>query len=555
MLQISRLPSRCLVSGLHEQILQSSVWSAAWLRNAEVEAARSQNITLYQLMQRAGEAAFNVFRREYPASKHWLILCGSGNNGGDGFEIARLALNANIRVTVVAVKASKSLPPEATAAQAALLKRGGATVHEAQAWMGNAVANDVDLVVDGLLGTGIGGAPRDDYARLIEHINSLHAPRVAIDIPSGLNAETGAVDGACVRAEHTVSFIALKPGLFTGRARDFVGRLHYNCLQLGEWMLAAERQQEKLCCRLTSSHLQLLLSQPRSPCSHKGVNGKVVLVGGDVGFGGAIVMAAEASLRTGAGLVRAVTRAEHALPLMCRCPEVMTEAMTESNLQEALEWATCVAVGPGLGQREWGKQALAQVLAYCQQHPEKPSVWDADALNIISAHQQGPPVRLNSRIITPHPGEAARMLHCSVKDVERDRIRAAKELAARYGGIALLKGPGTVLHAAEDVDIHGVSERATSGDVCSLRCAIADVGNSGMATGGMGDVLTGVIAGLLAQQLPLWHAACTGCVVHGTAADLAATTQGGVRGLTATALFQHIPTCVNPCEGWKSACL
>nr|CCC91489.1 conserved hypothetical protein [Trypanosoma congolense IL3000] len=545
-----------------QQSLLSSVWSAAWLRRAEVEAARAQGVALYALMQRAAAAAFSVFRREYPHTRHWLILCGSGNNGGDGFEIARLA-SEQVRVTVVAVEASKSLPIEATTAHAALLERiqQGAEVvmKDSRAWMEDTVLGDVDLVVDGLLGIGMGGPPRDHYAELIERVNKLPQPRVSIDIPSGLNAETGDVKGACVRADHTVTFIAIKPGLLTGLARNYVGKLHYDPLQLADWMLAPEQEQSIFCRRLESSHLVPLLSRSvPSSCIHKGANGKVLLVGGDSGFGGAIAMSAEAALRTGSGLVRVLTRAEHIAPLLCRCPEVMTETLTETSLRLALEWATCVAVGPGLGQAEWGKRALCLV----DQHLRKsgiPSVWDADALNILAAcngwRDQGTcgvedstlvvsDKRLANRIITPHSGEAARLLGCTVAEVEQDRYHAAEELAAMYGGVVLLKGPGTVLYASEDMRATRLPPAAEL--LLSSARAVADVGNSGMATGGMGDVLTGIIAGFLAQRLSPWHAACVGCLVHGTAADLAATAQGGERGLTATALFDHLPACINP---------
>ncbi|ORC86257.1 putative protein kinase [Trypanosoma theileri] len=616
-----QLGPRCLTSGACELRLQSCVWGAAWLRGVEASAAAAHNISLYALMKRAGTAVFDACRHNYPNKRHWLVLCGAGNNGGDGFVVARLAAaNAGLRVTVVTAmsKSKNGMPPEATAAFAALkeymmerqqqeeekrgkeeekqkvedetmmgkeciMSGGGVTIKDAQSWQTEKIADDIDLVVDGLLGTGINGAPRAEYAALIDRINSLSVPRVAIDIPSGLNAETGAVEGACVRADHTVTFIALKPGLFTARARDFVGKLHYNCLELGEWMLAEERQKDLFCRRLTHSHLQELIPYARSPCSHKGANGKLLLIGGDYGFGGAIIMAAEAALRTGAGLVRVLTRAEHMTPLLCRCPEVMVRELNPASLQEGLEWATSLAVGPGLGQDEWGQTIIEKVQAYCQAHvEEKPSVWDADALNILASRKQQRRNnteetkkeeekekeegikyidRLKTRILTPHPGEAARLLNCSIADVERNRFQAAKEIATRYGGVVLLKGPGTVLYTAEEEkeeektnNIMNIS--TTSNPLLLPHCVIADVGNSGMASGGMGDVLTGVIAGLLAQRMSIWSAACVGCLVHGTAADLAVAAHNGERGLTATMLFNHIHTCVNPngiCK--QNACL
>ncbi|ESL07319.1 hypothetical protein TRSC58_04993 [Trypanosoma rangeli SC58] len=555
MLPLSKLPARCVAPGGCGKLLQTCVWRAAWLRETEVEAAREHKVSLYTLMNWAAHAAFKAIRSEYPPLQRWLVLCGGGNNGGDGYEIARIAAEAGLRVTVLSIKRTKPLPPEATNAHTALVNRGGVAIHEVENWGDAAMSEGFDLVVDALLGTGIGGAPRGDYARCINWANTLTVPRVALDIPSGLNAETGTAEGACIRAELTVTFIGVKPGLLTGRARDYVGRLHYSYLLMGDWLLERERQEQIFCRRLSSLHLDWIV-HPRSPCAHKGMNGKLILIGGDIGFGGAVIMAAEAALCTGAGLVRVLSRAQHAMTLLSRCPEVMVEELTEANLQKGLEWSTCVAVGPGLGQGEWGCEALAKVLAHCQQHPEKPSVWDADALNIMAAQLQKGGANpfatpLTNRIITPHPGEAARLLQCTVDEVEKDRFQAAKRLAETYGGVALLKGPGTVLYTAEGMD-PATAPSITARSLLSTRYVLVDAGNSGMATGGVGDVLTGVIAGLLAQKFSEWYAACVGCLVHGTAGDLAAEVQGGERGLRATSLLKHIPICVNPPQKHQS---
>ncbi|RNE98724.1 putative protein kinase [Trypanosoma rangeli] len=566
MLPLSRLPARCVAPGDYGKLLQTCVWRASWLREMEVEAAREWDVSLHTVMNWAAHAAFFAIRSEYSPLRRWLILCGGGNNGGDGYTIARIAADAGFLVTVLSIKGTKPLPPEATAAYAELVKKGNVPIYEVENWSDAAVSESFDLVVDALLGIGITGAPRGVYARCIDWANTLNAPRVAIDIPSGLNAETGSVEGPCIRAESTVTFIALKPGLLTGRARDYVGRLHYSYLPFGSWFLESERQEQLFCRRLSSLHLDWIM-HPRSPCAHKGMNGKLIIIGGDIGFGGAVMMAAEAGLCTGAGLIRVLSRAQHAMTLLSRCPEVMVEELTEANLQKGLEWSTCVAVGPGLGQGEWGCEALAKVLAYCQQHPEKPSVWDADALNIMAAQlQKGGEnpfaTPLANRIITPHPGEAARLLQCTIDEVEKDRFQAVKRLAETYGGVALLKGPGTVLYTAEGIDPavlkgpgtvlytdEGIDPAfaplTTAHSLLSMRYVLVDAGNSGMATGGFGDVLTGVIAGLLAQKFSEWYAACVGCLVHGTAGDLAAEVQGGERGLRATSLLKHIPVCVN----------
>ncbi|RHW71558.1 YjeF family N-terminal domain/YjeF family C-terminal domain containing protein [Trypanosoma brucei equiperdum] len=552
-----------------QQKLLYLAWSAAWLRKAEVEAARVQGITLYDLMQRAAAAFFKVVCTEVPNAKKWLVLCGSGNNGGDGFEVARRASSrgGGTCVTVITVAGSKPLPPEAAAAYAALQEerqKPGVEIvmKDARTWLEEGASlSGVDVVVDGLLGTGMGGAPRGDYAAIIDRVNESGKPCFAIDIPSGLDAETGDVKGSCIRAVHTVTFIAVKPGLLTGSARNHVGKLHYDSLDLADWLLLPDQQRDVFCRRLESSHLFPLLSrsEPRR-CINKAMNGKLLVVGGDSGFGGAIAMAAEAALRSGCGLVRVLTRAEHAAPIMCRCPEVMTQTLTEESLRMGLQWASCVAIGPGLGQGAWGIEALRVVEIHLRENINIPSVWDADALNILATfsrkrndgEQQPPSVRLNNRVITPHSAEASRLLGCTVSEVEQNRYRAAEELVARYGGVVLLKGPGTVLRSAEDARVPVPT--GTAAELLFPACAVADVGNSGMASGGMGDVLTGIIAGLLAQQFPLWQATCAGCLVHGTAADLAASSQGGERGLTATTLFKYLPVCLNPTpEGFQAS--
>ncbi|KAG8346949.1 putative YjeF related protein N terminus Carbohydrate kinase [Trypanosoma vivax] len=542
------------------EFLTSHIWSAAWLREAEVEAARKANITLYELMQRAAQAAYDVIVHSFPDTRHWLVLCGSGNNGGDGFEIARMAACSR-RVTVVAVSSSKPLPTEAATALSALkgLGKGAVCVEDAQAWLDKgAQTEEVDLIVDGLLGIGMNGPPRGLCEQLINIANSIPVPRVAIDIPSGLNAETGDAAGACILADLTVTFITLKPGILTGKARDYVGQVHINALQLENWLMAEDQQKEVFSRRLECKHLLKLLPKPKScRCIHKGANGRLLIIGGDTGFGGAVIMAAEAALVAGSGLVRVLTRSEHISPLLSRCPEVMACELTHNALLQALDWASCVAIGPGLGQEHMGRSAVRIVEMHLKEG-NVPSVWDADALNILAQNDTREDeeqsinalstsaglFRLGNRIITPHSGEAARLLQCSVSNVERDRFSATEMLVQTYGGVALLKGPGTVLQVAEDADKCMASGAAK--ELLSQRRAIVDAGNSGMATGGSGDVLTGVIAGLLAQGFDPWHAACAGCLAHAAAGDLAVASRGGERGLRATDLITHLPACFNP---------
>ncbi|MGS4681682.1 bifunctional ADP-dependent NAD(P)H-hydrate dehydratase/NAD(P)H-hydrate epimerase [Enterobacter soli] len=484
-----------------------SIWDADDLRRAEKEAADSLGLTLYELMQRAGEAAFTVSHTLYPQSTHWLILCGHGNNGGDGYVVARLAVAAGIRVTLLALENNKPLPEEAGAAREAWLNAGGVIHASDIVW-----PDDIDVIIDGLLGTGLRSAPREGVAALIEQANAHSAPVVALDIPSGLIAQTGATPGAVIHASHTMTFIALKPGLLTGKARDVVGVLHHNALGLENWLAG----QETHITRFDVSQLVQWLPA-RRPTSHKGDHGRLVIIGGDYGTAGAIRMAGEAAVRTGAGLVRVLTRIENIAPIITVRPELMVHELTPQILEESLEWADVVVIGPGLGQQAWGKQALQKTENF-----RKPMLWDADALNLLAIN----PDKRHNRILTPHPGEAARLLNCSVAEIENDRLLSAQRLVKRYGGVAVLKGAGTVV-------------------ACDNALGIIDAGNAGMASGGMGDVLSGIIGALLGQKLPLYDAACAGCVAHGAAADKLAA-QYGTRGMLATDLFCTLRRVVNP---------
>ncbi len=243
-----------------------------------------------------------------------------------------------------------------------------------------------------------------------------------------------------------------------------------------------------------------------------------MIIGGDRGTAGAIRMAGEAALRAGAGWVRVLTHKENIAPVVAARPELMVHELTTQSIDDSLQWADVVAIGPGLGQNEWGAQALRQVWD-CR----KPMVWDADALNLLAIN----PDKRHNRVLTPHPGEAARMLNCNVAEIESDRLLSAQRLVKRYGGVVVLKGAGTVV-ASE------------AGEM-----AIIDAGNAGMASGGMGDVLTGIIAALSGQRLTPYDAACAGCVAHGEAADRLAARYGS-RGMLATDLFSTLRRVVNP---------
>ena len=474
----------------------------------EQQGADALGITLYELMLRAGQAAYEHLNRHWPDARHWLILCGHGNNGGDGYVLARLGQAAGKTITLLACDSEKALPEEAQRARDAWLDAGG-EIHAA----GAAWPEQVDVIVDALLGTGTQRAPAEPYATLIQQANAHAAPILAIDMPSGLSARNGTTPGEVINATHTLSVVALKPGQLTGKARDVIGALYYADLGLATF-LAGETAPM---ARYDASALTRWL-KPRKPTSHKGNHGRLLVIGGDAGTAGAVRMTAEAALRTGSGLVRVLTHKDNIIPILTARPEVMVDELSDERLKEALEWADVIAVGPGLGQREWGKQALKTVAG-----SEKPMLCDEYAVNLLAISAE----KLHNRIITAHPGEAARLLNIETSEIESDRLHAAQRLAQQYGGVVVLKGAGTII-ASEQGEM-----------------AFADVGNAGMASGGMGDLLSGIIASLMGQQLPLFGAACAGCVAHGAAADAVAA-QRGTRGMLATDLLDLLWQFVNP---------
>ena len=315
------------------------------------------------------------------------------------------------------------------------------------------------------------------------------------------------------RADMTVTFIGLKRGLFTLDAADLVGAVRFSDLAVPQEIY------QQVDCDCSRLELEPLLDRlPARPATaHKGMFGNVLIVGGDHGMAGAAAMAAEAALRCGSGLVRVATRPEHVGALVGRTPEVMPRGVKSGQeLAPLLEAADVLVVGPGLGQSPWSEQLLQSAAG-----SGKPMVLDADALNLLAAGRTIPERVRDSWILTPHPGEAARLLDCSTAEVQADRFAAVGALQQRYGGVAVLKGNGTLI----------------AGEAGML---LSDYGNPGMASGGMGDVLSGVIGSLLGQQLAPLEAAALGVCLHGAAADLAA--EQGQRGLAATDLIAPMRT-------------
>ncbi|EKF9175838.1 NAD(P)H-hydrate dehydratase [Vibrio cholerae] len=490
--------------------LPTHFYTTQQLKQGEQDAASERGLELFHLMERAGQAVFTIAFAQYPTSHHWLICCGGGNNGGDGYIVAVLARHMGIDVTVWQLGDPEKLPADAHRVYQQWKELGGA-VYAPQ----SEVPESTDVIIDALFGIGLKEALRPQVVPIVELLNHSGKPIVAVDVPSGLCADTGQVMGTCIKAQHTVSLIGLKQGLVTGQARCYVGTLHYAGLGVEE--VFAQHNTPSLVS--IDGKLRHSLLPPRQACTHKGQNGKALIVGGNEGMGGALILCASACARSGAGLSAAMTHPDNVTvtAMLAITPEVMSTSWNKQHLfEERIEWCDALALGPGLGRDAQAQQIMQRLSSL-----KVPKVWDADALYFL-AHN---PSYDAQRIITPHPVEAARLLGCEVEEVEQDRFAAIRQLQQRYGGVVVLKGAGTLVDDGKEI-------------------AVCLQGNPGMASGGMGDVLTGIIVALLAQKIPLADAAKLGVWLHSSAADLN-TKSHGQRGLLASDLLPHLRELLN----------
>ena len=463
------------------------------------------------LMQRAAQAAWRALRRRWPQVRKLCVLAGPGNNAGDGYLLAVLARRAGWDVQVYSLADPARLRDAAAQAYAEACAQGV----QVQPWHAEAVLDG--LLVDAMLGTGLAGELREPYATAVARVNASGLPCLALDIPSGLCADTGRLWGAAVRADLTVTFIALKLGLFTGAGPDQVGELCFADLQADAALCAAA---PAVAQRLTAGNLQRLPARPRA--AHKGSCGRLLVVGGERGYGGAALLAAQSGLRGGAGMVSLATREEHVAGALARCPELMVRGLLSSGqLLALLPGHDVLVVGPGLGQGAWGRSLLTAAAQF-----EGAQVWDADALNLLAAGR----VQIRAgAVLTPHPGEAARLLGCSLAEVQDDRPAAALRLAQRYQAVVVLKGAGSLV---------------TDGHTLCL----CEHGHPAMAGPGLGDVLAGLIGALLAQGLAALPASELAVWLHARAGERLG--QAG-RGLLASELVgvirelleEHSPCC------------
>lgn len=458
------------------------------------------------LMERAGTVAFDTLKQHWPDAKAICIVCGTGNNGGDGFVMARLAHEQGLQVEVQVVGDPNKIKDDSLAAKQRL-EGCGLSTHV----YGNGKLPLADIVVDAIFGTGLKGEVSGDAVYAITAINQHGTPVLSLDIPSGLIADTGSHVSEVVQADVTVSFIGLNQGLLTAKGPDYCGELIFDNLQIPS----------AVAHKVPTSVKRLNISTPifkkRAKESHKGLFGHVLVVGGDIGMSGAARLACEAALRTGAGLVSLATRYAHASMMNSSRPEIMSYPTERDNeIAFLIEKATIIAVGPGLGRSEWAATLFAAAI-----NSGKPLIVDADALNLLSVEA----IKRDNWILTPHPVEAARLLNITVEEIQADRFSAVKQISEKFGGTVILKGNGSLIY----------SEGTTY---------LCDQGNPGMASGGMGDVLTGIISSLLAQGFSIAEAAKVGVHLHAAAGDAAAKGAGEI-GLLASDLMPAIRRLVN----------
>lgn len=487
---------------------QTAVYTTTQVRQLDNIAIQQYGIAGYDLMCRAGQAAFEFVKQRWPSATRLCVLCGAGNNAGDGYVVARLAQQAGFNVTLVALSPPQALQGDAQRAyQAYQALKPSITLYD-----GTLPAADV--YIDALLGTGLTRALEGAYLQVVQQLNQQFQPILALDIPSGLNGDTGQPLGDAVQASATITFIAWKQGLLTGQARHYCGELSLDLLMIPPVYAALPTPH----FILADDYLRHCLPK-RKRTAHKGNFGHSVLVGGAPNMSGAIQLAGKAALRTGSGLVSIITHSQHAEFLNLTQPELMvlsTHPENVAQLTKRLHQASAIGCGPGLGQTEWSQTWFEHALQFTTA-----KVLDADALNLLA--QQ--PNRYVNCILTPHPAEAARLLKTDTASIETDRVAALMRLQREYGGVIILKGAGTLVTDGQQI-------------------AFCVDGNPGMASGGMGDLLTGIVTALLAQGFSLFEAAALGVFIHARAGDLAA--QHGERGLVASDMLGFIRTLVNP---------
>ncbi len=477
------------------------LWYADSIRHIEQAWLQQAHQPSFVLMQAAGEAVLKLIKQYFPHVSRIWCFCGPGQNGGDGYCFASYAQAFGLEISVIAHTPPINQNSDAYRAYQTWLANGGVCLPDKP-------QGAPDLILDALFGIGLNRPLEAHYQQWIDWMNKSNVDIVAVDCPSGLDANTGYIQNCAVAATKTLTFIGCKTGLVTGQAADVVGQLHLASL------CDVKPESIKAPDAYTVSYQTQKQYFPAIVASaHKGNFGRVVVYGGARGMLGAALLSGSAALRVGAGLVKLMVAPEHVhIPALYQ-PELMTASWQQS---EVFDWADTYLIGSGLGQ----EISINDWWPALEQH-QRPVVIDGDALS----HLAQSPRKYEKWVLTPHLQEAARLLACDVDWVQRNRYTAARKIVHEYGGVVVLKGAGTIID-------NGVSTR-----VCRQ-------GNIGMARAGTGDVLAGVIAGLIAQGNSTDSASSLGVCMHAYAADL--NTNNGLIGLLASDLFPYIRQLRNP---------
>lgn len=506
--------------GITESDSAVPLFSAAQIRQIELDYANHSQIKTYQLMQAAGAAVYQAIKQYWPNRKNMLILAGKGNNAGDGFVLAQLAAKDGFKVTLCHLAMPEQLKGDALIAYENINFTSITLID----WQSLKLDN-YDLIVDAMLGTGIQGELKALYLQVVQAVNNYQSAKLAIDIPSGVNADTGYASTNSFKADVTVTFIGHKRGLYTGNAANYRGEVKLFNLGVENYLSHAAQTH----CHAHNWQSVKHWLKPRSMDAHKGNFGHCHIIGGASGMSGAVILAASAAARSGCGWVSASMQ-QNASILLSHQPEIMAKNIDATAVNQRLQQlnkVNCLILGPGMDNKAWSDEIMRQLISrQSQQQNQKnlAKVWDAGALNWLAEN----PNFDEQRILTPHPGEAARLLAISVDQVNQDRFAASLAISRKYSGICVLKGSGTIISNAAGEQI-----------VCA-------VGNPGMASAGMGDLLAGIIGALVAQGFNLMDASVLGVCIHGEAAERAATQDNHYRGLLASDLLDHLPALLNP---------
>ncbi|MBP2655768.1 MAG: nnr [Firmicutes bacterium] len=488
------------------------VATAAEMRGIDNRAINDFGIPRIVLMENAGCKVARKVEEILGGvqGKTICIFAGKGNNGGDGFVVARHLETRGAKVKVLLYGSKEAVAGDAKVNLDILLKTG-ADIVEINGVRDldkvKVVAALADCLVDALFGTGFRGEIKDKLAEVVGIISAAGAPVVAVDIPSGIDADNGAVRGVAVKADHTVTFVLPKPGLLFQPGAAYAGEITVADIGIPQEVVMALAPRQNV---ITADEVRRILPE-RKPWLHKGACGRVLVVAGSPGLTGAAALTSFAAVRSGAGLVTLATAEGLQVILASKLTEVMTRALpqTESGsiggeaipyISELAAASDVLAIGPGIGREEETALAMREVVI----NAKCPLIIDADGLNALAGYTD---VLLNSEalaVLTPHPGEMSRLTGVTIERINADRLNVARASAAKWGAIVVLKGPGTVV-AFPDGEVF-----------------INTSGNAGMATGGTGDVLTGIIAGFVAQGLSSHDAAVAGVYIHGLAGDIVA---------------------------------